>query len=158
MTCRPGCNWKRGGNSLPTHISLCRARGLQGWAVRRQQQIKNCSAKDVLLNRTLTCHKHDLSLEFVTGSSFGAGKDFSSREQDLPQQRWQKILWVTPCPDTEGVPEEGEIGAASPCGVGDPHSSFCLKKGVISFTKEGAFIILGMIMEQKYYQRLQQWR
>lgn len=37
---------------------------LLGWAGMRQQQVKNCSAKDVLLNKTLTCHKHDLALEF----------------------------------------------------------------------------------------------
>lgn len=108
--------------------------------MKRQEQIKNCSAKCVLLNKTLTCHKHDLLLEFVTGSSFSAGKNFCSRH-----------LWVTPCPDIEGVPEEGEIGAASPYGVGDSHSSSCLKKDVISFTKEGAFSILGTIMEQKHY-------
>lgn len=103
-----GCNWKRGGNSLPAHISLCRARGPQGWAVSGQDQLKNFSAIDVLLNKTLTCHKHDLSLEFVIGSNFSAGKDFSWREQDLPQQRWQRHLWVTPCPGIEPCARGGK--------------------------------------------------
>lgn len=117
-----GCKWKRGGNSLPTHISLCRARGLQGWALSRQEQLKNFSAKDVLLNKTLACHKHDLSLEFVIGSNFGAGKDFSSKEQDLPWQRWQRHLWVAPCPDIE------------PCGRGGINwCSISLRCGRLTF-------------------------
>lgn len=81
-----GCNLleKRREFIAYTHFPLL------GWAGMRQQQVKNCSAKDVLLNKTLTCHKHDLALEFVISRNFRAGKDFSSREQDLPQQRWQK--------------------------------------------------------------------
>lgn len=95
-----------------------------------------CSTKHWLATNMI------LHWNFVISRNFGARKDFSSREQDLPQQRWQKNLWVTPCPGIEGVPEEGEIGAASPCGVGESHLNSCLKKDVISFTKEGVFMVI----------------
>lgn len=103
------------------------------------------SAENALLDKTLTYHKHDLFLEFITGGSFNGENFAKSREGFLLKRTLsasegvaQASLSYSLC-SRSLVPGEGETGAALHQGVEGSHSSSCSKEDVISFTKENFY-------------------
>jgi len=57
----------------------------------RREWVKNFSANDALLTKTLAYHKHDLLLEFIAGSSFN-GEDFAKSREGFLLKRAGFVL------------------------------------------------------------------
>lgn len=119
-----------------------------GLAVTRRERVKDFPAKDAVLDKTLTCHKRDLLLEFLSGSNF-SGEDFTKSRGGflLNRARSAPAEMARASPGCllsrhESCPGEGETGAASPHGMGDSHWSSYFKKGDFIY-KDGNFQDLG---------------